>query len=445
MRHSRSEGTQPGKDRVSSLGWLLSASTVSNLADGIARVAFPLLAADATRDPVLIAGLSATQFLPWLLFGMLAGTLLDRTDRRLAIVAANLARAAAIGVLTGMIFLGLGNIVVIYAVSLLVGTAETVADSAANVLIPTVAAGTELERANSKLQATEIIGETFLGGPIGSLTYALFAVFPFLLDTVGFAVAGILLLGLRGKYHPRAAGVPPRANHAPTTAGAQQGHRERRGLGHELGNELMAGLRWLRSQPLVFRMVVIAGVVSLTSELAQAQLVLYALEDLALSEAAFGVFAFVGGIGGLFGAALTPRLVNRCDRFPVLLAGITVAGVGFVGMGISGHTALSAILFGLFAGGIVTVNVVLATVRHAIVPGQLLGRVLGVWRTAVWGTIPAGALLGGLLTEILRSPSATFRVAGAALLVTVGLSWLLLRGQRRNLEAATPAATVHNG
>src|SRR5699024_1401773 len=120
MRHSRSEGTHPGKDRVSSLGWLLSASTVSNLADGIARVAFPLLAADATRDPVLIAGLSATQFLPWLLFGMLAGTVLDRTDRRLAIVAANLARAAAIGVLTGMIFLGLGNIVVIYAVSLLV-------------------------------------------------------------------------------------------------------------------------------------------------------------------------------------------------------------------------------------------------------------------------------------------------------------------------------------
>src|SRR5699024_12033995 len=116
------------------------------------------------------------------------------------------------------------------------------------------------------------------------------------------------------------------------------------------------------------------------------------LEDLALSEAAFGVFAFVGGIGGLFGAALTPRLVNRCHRFPVLLAGITVAGVGFVGMGMSGHTAPSAILFGLFAGGIVTVNVVLATARHTLVHREQFGMVIGDCRPAVWSNIQAGIL-----------------------------------------------------
>lgn len=399
---------------------------MSNLADGIAKVAFPLLAADATRDPVLIAGLSAMQFLPWLLFGMLAGALLDRTDRRLAIITANLGRAAAIGVLSGMLFLDASNIVVIYVVSLLVGTAETVADSAANVLIPAVTTHDQLEQANSKLQATEIVGQTFLGGPIGSLSYALFAVFPFLLDTAGFAVAAVLLLGMAGQYRPR--------------AGTRQEPSGRATAGKQLRGELMDGLRWLRANPLISRMVVIAGLVSLTSELAQAQLVLYALEDLSLTEAAFGVFAFVGGIGGLLGAGLTPRLVSVFNRLPVLLLGITSAGVGFAGMGLSAHTVPSALLFGLFAAGVVAVNVVLATVRHSAVPGELLGRVLGVWRTAVWGTIPAGALLGGLLTELLGSPSATFRASGAALLVTAGVSWLLLHRHRAGIETTVAGA-----
>lgn len=398
---------------------------MSNLADGIAKVAFPLLAADATRDPVLIAGLSAMQFLPWLLFGMLAGALLDRTDRRLAIITANLGRALAIGVLTGMLCFGTVNIVVIYVASLLVGTAETVADSAANVLIPAVTRHDQLEQANSKLQATEIVGQTFLGGPIGSLTYALFAVFPFLLDTVGFAVAAVLLLGMAGRYRPQRANPQTRSPQGSETS-----------TGRQLRGELMAGLRWLRANPLISRLVIIAGLVSLTSELAQAQLVLYALEDLTLTEAAFGVFAFVGGIGGLLGAGITPRLVTVFNRLPVLLLGITLAGIGFGGMGLSAHTVLSAPLFGLFAAGVVAVNVVLATVRHATVPGELLGRVLGVWRTAVWGTIPIGALLGGLLTEMLGSPSATFQTSGVALLVTAGVSWGLLHRHRFGIEAA---------
>lgn len=409
------------------LNWLLSASTVSNLADGIAKVAFPLLAADLTRDPVLIAGLSATQFLPWLLFGVLAGGLLDRVDRRTAIIAANLGRAGAIGLLAGMIYLDAVNIFVIYAAALLVGTAETVADSAANVLIPAVVGRNRLESANSKLQATEIVGQTFLGGPIGSLSYALFAAFPFLLDTAGFAVAAVLLFGMAGNFRPSTA---PATDQPGEQAGQVAPTRK-------LRTELADGLRWLRHNGVMSRLVIIAGLVSLTSELAQAQLVLYALEDLELTEAAFGVFAFVGGIGGLLGAAIAPRLINALSRLSVLLSGIVTAGVGFGAMGLSDHTVVSALLFGLFAAGVVAVNVVLATVRHSVVPGELLGRVLGVWRTAVWGAIPIGALLGGVLTELLGTPSATFRVSGMLLIAVALVSWLLLRGYRASVEPAS--------
>ncbi|PXY31822.1 MFS transporter [Prauserella muralis] len=376
------------------LNWLLSSSAAANLGDGIGKVAFPLLAATVTRDPVLIAGLSAAQFVPWLLFALVTGVLLDRVDRRRAIVLANTARALTIGAMAALVAFDAVSIWLVYLAALLVGTAETVADSAANVLIPSVVRRERLAGANSKLQATEIVGQTFLGGPVGSLTFALFAALPFLLNSVAFAVGAALLAAMAGSYRP-GNGDRPRAT---------------------LRADVSDGLRWLRRSSLLLRLVVVAGSFSLLSELAQAQLVLYALDDLRLDPAAFGVFAFVGGIGGLAGAAVASRLLNRLGRRTVLAGGIATAGLGFGGMGLSSVPVLSALLFGLFAAAVVAVNVMLATARHLLVPEALLGRVLGVWRTVVWGSIPVGALLGGVLTDILDSPSTTFGISGLLLL-----------------------------
>lgn len=390
------------------LNWLLSSSAVSNLGDGIGKVAFPLLAATLTREPVLIAGLAAAQFLPWLLFALLAGALVDRIDRRKAMLAANAARAIVIGGLGALALADAVSIWLIYLAALLVGTAETVADSAANVLLPSVVPKDRLESANSKLQSVEIVGQTFLGGPIGSLTFVLFAAFPFLLNSAAFGLAAILLLGMAGSYVPGGVAAPPRD---PVNLRAQ----------------LADGLRWLRGHPLLRRLVLIAGLVSLTSEFAQAQLVLYALEDLRLNEAAFGLFAFIGGIGGLLGAAIAPRLVRQLSRRTVLIGGLVTAGMSFSGMGFSPAPIVSALLFGAFAAAIVSVNIILATLRHILVPDELLGRVLGVWRTVVWGAIPVGALIGGVLTKVLGSASATFVVSGACMVVLAGAAWLVLR------------------
>lgn len=389
------------------LAWLLSSSAMSNLADGVGKVAFPLLAATLTRDPVLIAGLSATQFVPWLLFAVLAGVLLNRIDRRAAMIAANVARAIVIAALVVCIQFDAVSIWLIYAAALLLGSAETIADSAANVLIPSIVRHDQLEGANSKLQACEIVGQNFLGGPVGSATFALFAAFPFLLNSAGFAIAAAVLIGMSGSYRP----APTPVQGKPSTVRA----------------DLADGLRWLRRHPLMLRLVFIAGSVSLVSELAQAQLVLYALEDLRLNEATFGAFAFVGGIGGLVGAALAPRLINWTSRKTMLLAGVLTGSVGFGGMGISGQPVVSAGLFGVFAASVVAVNVVLATARHSLVPSELLGRVLGVWRTVVWGAIPVGAMLGGVLTDLLGSPSATFGMSGLLQLALAVIAFVGLR------------------
>lgn len=403
------------------LRWLLTSSAASHLGDGIGKVALPLLATTLTRDPVLIAGLSATQFLPWLLFAAVAGALVDRIDRRRAMLVANTARAVAVGVLAVLVAAGGMTIWLVYLVALIIGTAETIADSAANALIPAVVGDGSLDAANSKLQACEIVGQTFLGGPVGSLTFALFAAFPFVLNSAGFAIAAAVLLGLAGTYRGQAE-TPVRP----------------------LRTELGAGLRWLRGHPLLLRLVVVAGLLSLVSELAQAQLVLYALQDLHLSDATFGFFAFAGGIGGLLGAGAAPRLVRAAGRLPVVVGGVVCCGIGFGGMGLVRSPVTSAVLFALFAAAVVAVNVVLATARHTLVPGELLGRVLGVWRTVVWGAIPVGALLGGVLTERLGTAARTFAVSGVAMLVIAGFAFAALRRFSLGDESDSAAAWAHH-
>lgn len=405
------------------LGWLLASSAVSNLGDGIGKVAFPLLAVTLTRDPLLIAGLSATQFLPWLLFALLAGALVDRIDRRRAMMLANTARAVIVGGLAVLVAVDEVTIWLVYVAALLIGTAETVADSAANVLVPAVVGKGSLDSANSKLQACEIVGQTFLGGPIGSATFALFATFPFLLNSVGFAIAAIVLVGLSGSYRPR-------------PAGNASGNADLRA-------ELAEGFRWLKQHPLVLRLVVIAGLISLVSELAQAQLVLYAIEHLGLSEASFGLFALVGGIGGLLGAAVAPRLVKAFSRRAVLVGGTAGTAAGFGGMGLTASPVAGAALFGLFAAAVVAVNIVLGTARHTLVPGELLGRILGVWRTVVWGAIPVGALLGGVLTHVLGSPARTFLTSGLLLVGVAGFAFASLRAGALDDESATARRVLH--
>lgn len=396
------------------LAWLLSSGALANLGDGIGKVAFPLLAATLTRDPLQIAALSAAQFVPWLLFGALAGVLLDRFDRRRAMVAANAMRALVIGLLSVAVLFDAASLPMIYVAALLAGIAETVADSAANVLIPAVVDRDDLESANSKLQSIELVGQTFIGSPVGGLAFAAFAALPFLLTSVGFAGAAVVLIPLAGSYLARTA--------------EPDAERE------SVRTQLAGGVRWLRGNPVLFRLALVVAALGLTMEFAQAQLVLYGLEQLSLPEAAFGVFALSAGVGGLGGAAVAPRLTIRWTRSTVLVAGIVVSGVALVVAGFVRQPFVAGLLLALFGAAVVAVNVVVATLRHRLVPDELLGRVLGVWRTLVWGSIAVGALVGGVVTKLLGTVGRTFTTAGI-LVIAIGLAaTIALRGLRTAMD-----------
>jgi MFS family permease len=165
------EGEEP--DRLGLPFWQLwSASTLSNLADGLVKIALPLVAVTLTDSPGLVAGVAVAVTLPWLLFALPAGALADRVDRRKAMVTANVVRAAAVAVLAATAVLGLESstaaIWALYAVALLLGTAETIYDTCAQSILPQVVPRDRLPRANGRLIAAELTANEFVGPPLGA-------------------------------------------------------------------------------------------------------------------------------------------------------------------------------------------------------------------------------------------------------------------------------------
>ena len=143
--------------------WLLSSSWTSNLGDGIALSAAPLLIASLTSSPILVAAGAMMQFLPWLLFGLLAGSVADHVDRRRLVMIANASRAVVVAGLVVFLLTGAVNVWVVLATAFLYGTAEVFADSAGSTLLPMLVRPVDLGVGNARLQAGFLVGNQLAG------------------------------------------------------------------------------------------------------------------------------------------------------------------------------------------------------------------------------------------------------------------------------------------
>ena len=174
------------------------------------QVAGALLAVALTSSPPRIAGLLAAQQLPWVLGALPAGALVNRVDRRRAMAAACLARAAALGTLGLLVAAGRAGLPVMYLVFLVTGAAGVVYENAATAIVPVLVARPELTRANGRLQAASSLSRSLLAQPLGAWLFTVAPWVPFLLDT-----AGLLLVTVMTSTLPRVARTPP-----PPDAGA---------------------------------------------------------------------------------------------------------------------------------------------------------------------------------------------------------------------------------
>ena len=392
---------------------LFTASAVTNLGDGIGRICFPLLAVTLTREPILIAGVSAAFFLPWLLFALASGVLVDRVDRRRAMVVANLARAVLIGGFGLAVLAGTAGIWLMYAVAFALGVAETVADSAANAMLPAVVRRDQLESGNGRLQAAEVVGNAFLGAPVGSALFVVAAAAPFLLNSAGFAIAALVLAGMTGRYRPaRVAGPRP-----------------------TVWRDVRDGVGWIARHRMLRPLLLLTATLAMSNEMAQALLVLFAVQDLHLSPAAIGLFVLAAGIGGTLGGVVAPALARRLSRTVLLAGGTAACSLCYFGIGALAHPVLSAVLYGLYGTFVIVGNVVLMSLRQALIPEELFGRVQGAWRTVVWGALPVGGLLGGVLAGVVGLRGLFLLSASIQLAVAVTTFVVLRRATPNDVDS----------
>ncbi len=380
------------------------AATISNLGDGVRLTALPLMAATLTRDPARIAGIEFASTLPWFLFALLSGALVDRVDRRVAMGASNILRAALVGALAVAVVAGGETLVLLYVIAFLLGSAETIFDNASQAILPALVRKDQLERANGRMYAAEFITNQFAGPPLGALLFVTAAATPFFLDSASFLIAALLILSFSGSFRT------PRDEDSPRPT---------------LRADIAEGLRWLWNHRLLRALAIMLGIWNGLSMATAAIFVLFALELLGVSEIGFGILASSFVVGSVLGSMVASRLSKRLGPGTTLFLQVLLGAGASLVIGLTSNPILVGAMFAVEGFTAVTWNVITVSLRQSIIPDRLLGRVNSVYRLLGWGMMPIGAALGGFLGAVfgLRSP---FFVQAAALAVMAGFALRLL-------------------
>ncbi|MFF0721811.1 MFS transporter [Micromonospora sp. NPDC003816] len=357
-----------------------SAAALANLGDGIRVGAFPLLAAALTDDPLAVAAVAAAQFLPWLVSGLLAGALADRRSPRTLLAAADTARVVVLATLATAVALGWATIALVVAAAFLLGIGETLRDTAAQTAVPRLVADAHLEKANGRLVAGEIVGNEFVGPPVGAMLFVVGAAIPFAVNGATLALAVMLMLSL-----PLT--LAHRATSAPTTDETSNSE----------GDGILAGLRWLIRQPMLRTLVLVTAAVAAADTAWFAIFVLYARDALGLGAFGFGLLLATGAAGGLIGSFAADRLVARFRHRHVLTWSMAVTAGVPVLLAVTPHRAAAVVVVVTTSAAFAVLNVAALSVRQRLVPGGLLGRVIAACRMVTYSCTALGALAGGAL------------------------------------------------
>jgi MFS family permease len=365
------------------------ASAVSNLGDGINFAALPLLAYTITDDERLLSLTTLAVILPWLVLALPVGVAVDRFDRRLLMVGANLVRVGLFGVIALAVQVGDLSIWWLLAMLAVVGACEVVFDSSAQAFLPMIVPARLLPRANSYLLAAEVVAGSLVGLSIGAILFAAADGLPFALNAVSFAVAALLIVGIRVAPH-RAGGTRNGAAAAgPLTLAA-----------------LLEGVRWLRADPLLRALAWMLAVSNLSLMLGQGVFVKYAAEELGVSGTGYGVLLAVTAAGAALGGFAGHHVVRTIGLLGAIVVPLSTFAAGQLVFATAPAPVVAGVT-GFLMGGAVTVwNVATVSLRQQRIPTERFGRVNSVYRWVGTAASATGALAGGLIAyeADLRTP-----------------------------------------
>ena len=377
--------------------WLMASSWISNLGDGVLLAAGPLLVASRTDDPFLVALAVVHQRLPWVLFGLAAGVVADRIDRRRIVVAVLLGRATVVVALTVAIAADRASIGVVLGAMFLLGTAETFVDTTADTLLPMVVEKDDLPIGNARLMAGKITVNQLAGPPVGAGLFAIGAELAFGSVALAAVVAALLAARITLPAHGVAKAERRRALH-----------------------EVAEGMRWLWHHPAVRTLAITIVTFNVTWGAAWSVLVLYADETLGAGEVGFGLLTTAGAAGGLLGTAAYGWLTKRVSLNDLMRAGLIIETLTHLALALTTALPVALVIVFVFGAHAFVWGTTSTSIRQRAVPTALQGRVSSVYLLAVQGGIVLGSVVGGVVADVwgVTGPF-WFAFAGSAVLVVL--------------------------
>jgi MFS family permease len=361
---------------------LFSASVISNLSDGLLAVAAPLLAISLTKDPILISMLSAFVMLPWLLFAIPIGLIVDRSDKRLLVTFTNSIRFIIAGLVALAISTDTITIYWLLLATFLIGTCEVATDTAAQSLIPVILEKKNFEKANSRMNIAQTVIQNFIGAPLSGFLYATAIVLPFILNSLGFLVAAIFVLMIPAHLISHSAS-------AETELAVKK----------SFVNEIKFGLNYLWNDRPLRRLVATTSSLGFFYSLSTSTLILFVTQTLGVQAKYFGVLMAGAGSGAVLSGLLTPALSKKFGRGAVLAVAIFISSITVFFQGLSPNLWVFGVIGFIASFTITNWNILLMSCYQVIIPSDLYGRIHGARRTFVWGVMPIGALLGGVIAQ----------------------------------------------
>ena len=396
---------------------LLASSWSSNLGDGFAFAAGPLLVASQTDDAFLVAMAATLQWLPHLLFGLHAGALSDRLDRRRVVIAADVLRMLLLGLLAASIVTGSVSIGAVLLLLFLLSTAEVFADNASHTLLPMLVDRKDLALANARIMAGFVTVNQLVGPPIGAALFAVGMALPFLGQAILVGFAAVLVSRIRLPRHGR--------DPAATSS---------------IADEIAEGWRWVRGHAAVRTLVLTIFTFNITFGAAWSVLVLYSSERLGLGEVGFGLITTVMALGGVMGTVSYGRITARISLADLMRIGLVIETLTHLGLALATSPLVAMPIFFVFGAHAFVWGTTSSAIRQRAVPLALQGRVGSVNTVGTFGGLVLGSVLGGLLAQLLGVVAPFwFAFLGSALFL------VLIWGELRHIahaEQASPSGST---
>jgi MFS family permease len=378
-----------------SFRWLLASTTINNAGDGVALSAGPLLVASQTRDPFLVSLALLSEYLPSLLFGVPAGAIADRVDRKRMVILVNVGRAFVLAVLVATIVTASVSIAIVLIALFVLGTAETLADSAASTILPGIVAKPDLGIANARMQGAFVLTNQLLLPPVGAFMFALGPAIPFAANAAAFVLGAILIVRVVTSQVER------------TEVGTFR-------------RDMADGVRWLLGNPPMRTLALTIVCFNITFGAAWGVLVLYATERLGMGPVGFGLLTTATAIGGIVGISLYGSLERRFSLADIMRVGLLIETFTHLSLALTTSPVWALGTLVVFGGHEFVWSTTSTAVRQRAVPDELMGRVGGVYRVAIIGGLVIGTPIGGILaSEFGITAPFWFAFFGSALLVVL--------------------------